>query len=98
MTSQHQLPACVHAMRIGYNRESSYDINGELAPITWICDCGCKLTLEKWADEERLDYIPISESLKTEFLTQHTNCAATCYNCGITTVETYGLWCEACEA
>lgn len=94
-----QLPECVHTGRFGHwsmGSESEYDANGELAPITWFCDCGARLTLEVL--NHRTDqYMPVSEEDKHQFLSLHVNCTATCYKCSTTTVETYGLWCEACE-
>ena len=71
-----KLPECVKARRIGYWMESEYDMNGELAPITWFCNCGARLTLERWADEECLNYIPIPQVRKDQFIAEHSNCKA----------------------
>lgn len=100
MNGKVQLPDCIRAMRIPHWSqwsESEYDQNGELAPITWICNCGQWLTLEEWADDEQFQYMPILESRKTQFLSEHTSCTAKCYKCNSAPVESWGLWCQPCE-
>lgn len=94
-----KLPSCIHVRRIGhysYGPDSEYDVFGELAPVTWMCDCGHRLTLERYDyDEDR--YIPVSQDRKDLFLAEHTNCTAKCYNCKAVPVTRQGYWCEKCE-
>jgi hypothetical protein len=94
-----QLPTCIKATRIGhhsYGSESGYDAFGEAAPVTWMCACGNRLTLE-WFDDEDERYVPVSQERKASFLEQHSNCAIVCYKCHEVAVERPGYWCESCE-
>lgn len=92
MTSN--LPRCVSARRIGYWSEGEYDLDGELAPITWACACGYRLQLEELVGDR---YIPVSESVKTDFIARHSNCTGKCWNCGTVAVGSFGDWCEECQ-
>ena len=67
------LPACITARRIGVYPECDYDEFGELAAITWICDCGRRRKLE-FFDDVLEEYVPVSETVKAEFLKAHSNC------------------------
>ena len=91
-----KLPSCIHATRIGYYPESECDAFGELAPVTWVCNCGRQLTLERY-DDETDRYIAVSQERKEEFLAQHTVCTAKCYKCGEKPVTRAGYWCQECE-
>jgi hypothetical protein len=92
------LPTCIHATRIGYWPESEYDQFGLLAPVTWRCDCGAKLTLERY-DENFEFYVPISQEAKDLFLAEHAACHSTakCFNCRTAPVDRYGDWCDTCS-
>lgn len=92
-----QLPACIKASRIGHHSygESEYDAMGEQAPVTWTCNCGASLTLERM-DYDTEQYVPVSEHMKAHFLATHTTCTAKCYKCGTASVERHGHWCEKC--
>ena len=91
-----KLPECIRATRIGYYSESEYDLFGELAPVTWQCDCGKRITLERY-DSNFEYYIPVPQELKDEFLAKHTACTAVCYNCHKVPVEHFGYWCDSCQ-
>ena len=88
------LPTCIHPCRIGRG-ESSYDIFGMPLPVTWQCNCGHRLTLERY-DENFEFYVPVSEEVKKKFLADHTDCTAKCWKCGVKSVESWGCWCDSC--
>ncbi len=93
------LPSCITAIRIGhwsYGTENEYDAYGELAPVTWRCACGHRLTLERF-DDETERYVPVSKERKAMFLEQHANCAIVCYHCREVAVEEAGQWCATCS-
>ena len=91
-----QLPECVHATRIGQYPESQYDSSGRIAPVTWICNCKSRLTLEV-LDRNTDEYIPVSKEERDQFLSEHVSCTAKCYKCDTTPVDSYGMWCDPCE-
>jgi hypothetical protein len=93
-----QLPKCISAQRIGhwtYGSESEYDMYGERAPITWICRCGDRLTLEI-LDHDNMSYSPVPEAEKTQFLAEHNSCPATCCGCNTVIIDD-GYWCDECK-
>ena len=92
-------PKCIKATRIGHHSsgpESGYDAFGDMAPVTWMCACGNRMTLERY-DDEQDRYIAVSQERKTTFLAEHANCAIMCYKCHEVPVERPGYWCESCE-
>ncbi len=89
------LPSCIHPTRKGQG-ESEYDSLGLLAPVTWQCDCGAKLTLEVF-DFDTDQYRLVSKQVKNEFLAKHTACTAVCYSCRVVPVDRYGHWCDNCS-
>lgn len=86
--------AHIHVTRIGYG-ETEYDLMGEQAPITWICGCGSRLTLE-WFDDAKEQYFPVSDDRKQVFLEKHSACTVMCWECHRVPVERVGCWCDAC--
>jgi len=98
-----QLPKCIRAQRIGhwsYGSESEYDADGEQAPITWICNCGSRIKLEKYMWDRTTDwtwYEPTPKEELDKFLSEHNACPAVCYTCNAP-VERGGMRCNACEA
>lgn len=94
-----QLPSCITAQRIGHwsmGLESGYDEYGEQAPVTWVCNCGYRLMLEQ-INHDTMQYTPLAESAKAEFLAAHTSCEAKCYQCNAASVRRQGDWCEDCS-
>ena len=76
MSSRFKLPGCIKAERRGHwsmGSENHYDINGELAPITWACNCGSWIKLET-LDESGYQYISTPQARLEEFLSKHSNC------------------------
>jgi len=93
------LSSCITARRIGhwsYGTESEYDANGELAPITWICNCGSMFTTEV-LNRETDEYYEVPQHEKQQFLAEHQTCMAKCYKCHTNPVEKQGYWCEECD-
>jgi hypothetical protein len=98
MNTNTKLPDCIRPERIGhgsYGSQSEYDAYGERAPITWVCCCGDRLTLEI-LDHEEMSYSNVPEAEKAQFLAEHKDCAVTCFNCQGTPVVRAGYWCEKC--
>ena len=97
------LPKSITARRIGhwsYGSESEYDADGEQAPITWICNCGSRIKLEKYVWDRATDwtwYEPTPKEELDEFLAKHGNCEPRCYKCQETLVDRQGDWCQPCE-
>lgn len=93
------LPACVTARRFGHwsqGPESEYDIFGDLAAITWTCNCGSLIKTET-LNCETGEYTPVPNNELTAFLADHQACVAKCYNCGVNPVAEQDYWCEECE-
>ena len=94
------LPECIHPRRIGhwsYGSESEYDADGRQAPVTWICNCGSRITLEVY-NPQTGEYTDIPKELIQKFLAEHTACVAMCYNCRVVEVDYQGYPCQECEA
>lgn len=94
-----KLPECIRASRIGhwsYGSESEYDADGQLAPVTWICNCDSRITLEVY-NRQTGEYTDTPEEVLKDFLTKHTACVAMCYNCQAVEVDRQGYWCNECE-
>jgi hypothetical protein len=93
-----KLPEGIWAIRLGYYPESEYDIDGMLAPVTWICNCGYHFPTARleWENDDRY-YVLVSEEERNQFLSEHVGCTAKCYKCHTTPVDRYGMWCDPCE-
>ena len=99
----YDLPKCIRPTRVGWDTDrmnwsenTAYDMFGCYGPIVWQCDCGSSLFMEV-LDYDTGVYTPMSEDSKVEFLSKHTQCTATCYECRKVPVERYGLYCPECE-
>lgn len=100
----YDLPKCVRPIQVGWDtarmnwsKNAVYDMFGNYGPIMWQCDCGSSLFTEILDIYDTGLYSPMSDDSKVRFLSKHTQCTATCYECRKVPVEQYGLWCQECE-
>jgi hypothetical protein len=93
-----KLPEGIWALRFGYHPESEYDIDGRLAPVTWVCNCGYHFRTERleWENDDSY-YVLVPKEERDQFLSEHVGCIAKCHKCHTTPVDRYGMWCDPCE-
>lgn len=99
MKTQLQLPKSIRAERVGHwshGSQSNCDADGELAPITWFCCCGSRLTLEVM-DRDTEMYVTVPQQRREKFLADHSECNIVCFTCRIAPVRKAGMWCDECE-
>lgn len=83
LTQDIQLPESICASRRGElhggYRDSEYDFEGELSPVTWTCSCGAYISMARYVttDDEGLygKYVDTPQERIDAFLAEHRDCA-----------------------